>query len=186
MSDIAVTGPILDDADDFETFIDAPPTRIAGSPLEWLLHRDQRKAYPRLSRKAIDILSIPPELSDREHGLREPATWLKENGVVDSWKHPMKRTANLRKWEGISVAEVYVWLGILIYMGIHKERTTKSHWSTPQPGIQRPEHSIIKFMPYWKFQLIHRHLRPFDHSKIDETSPLPKVFQAADEWSDHI
>jgi hypothetical protein len=41
-------------------------------------------------------------------------------------------------------------------------------------------------MPYWKFQLIHRHLRPFDHSKIDETAPLPKVFQAADEWSDHI
>jgi hypothetical protein len=85
-----------------------------------------------------------------------------------------------------SVVEVYVWLGILIYMGIHKERTIKSHWGTPQPGIQRPEHSIIKFMPNWKFQLIHRHLRPFDHSKIDEIAPLPKVFQAADEWSDHI
>ena len=98
----------------------------------------------------------------------------------------MKRTASLRKWEGTSVAEVYVWLGILIYMGIHKEGTIKSHWSTPQPGVQRPEHSIIKFMPYWKFQLIHRHLRPFDHSKIDETAPLPKVFQAADEWSDHM
>jgi hypothetical protein len=113
-------------------------------------------------------------------------TWLKENGVIDSWKHPMKRTASLRKWEGTSVAEVYIWLGILIYMGIHKERTIKSHWSTPQPGVQRPEHSIIKFMPYWKFQLIHRHLRPFDHSKIDETAPLPKVFQAANEWSNHI
>ncbi|KAJ3454091.1 hypothetical protein MRS44_017985 [Fusarium solani] len=71
-------------------------------------------------------------------------------------------------------------------MGIHKERTIKSHWSTPQPGVQRPEHSIIKFMPYWKFQLIHRHLHPFDHSKIEETAPLPKVFQAADRWSDHI
>jgi hypothetical protein len=23
--------------------------------------------------------------------------WLKENGVVDSWKHAMKRTASLRK-----------------------------------------------------------------------------------------
>ncbi|KAM5350176.1 hypothetical protein ACJ41O_006681 [Fusarium nematophilum] len=41
-------------------------------------------------------------------------------------------------------------------------------------------------MPYWKFQLLHRHLRPFDHLKIDETGPLPKVFQAATEWSDHI
>ncbi|RKL12112.1 hypothetical protein BFJ70_g16336 [Fusarium oxysporum] len=43
----------------------------------------------------------------------------------------MKRTAGLRKWEGTPVAEVYVWLEILIYMGIHKERTIKSHWSTP-------------------------------------------------------
>jgi hypothetical protein len=33
-------------------------------------------------------------------------TWLKGNGVVDSWKHPMKRTASLRKWEENSVAEV--------------------------------------------------------------------------------
>ncbi|KAJ0136940.1 Uncharacterized protein HZ326_20058 [Fusarium oxysporum f. sp. albedinis] len=41
-------------------------------------------------------------------------------------------------------------------------------------------------MPYWRFQLIHRHLHPFDYSKIDETAPLPKAFQAADEWSDHI
>ncbi|RYC79113.1 hypothetical protein BFJ63_vAg18011 [Fusarium oxysporum f. sp. narcissi] len=41
-------------------------------------------------------------------------------------------------------------------------------------------------MSYWKFQLIHQHLRPFDHSKIDETTPLPKVFQTADEWSDYI
>ncbi|SCO88912.1 uncharacterized protein FRV6_13040 [Fusarium oxysporum] len=71
-------------------------------------------------------------------------------------------------------------------MGIHKERTIKSHCSTSQPDVQHPEHSINKFMPYWKFRLIHRHLRPFDHSKIDETAPLPKVFQDADEWFDHI
>ncbi|KAM5348423.1 hypothetical protein ACJ41O_008247 [Fusarium nematophilum] len=71
-------------------------------------------------------------------------------------------------------------------MGIHKEKTLKSHWSTPQPGVQRPEHPIIKFMTYDTFHLIHRHLRPFDHTKIDETLPRPKVFQAATEWSDHI
>ncbi|KAH8800696.1 hypothetical protein F5884DRAFT_534086 [Xylogone sp. PMI_703] len=49
LKDIAVTGPISDDADNFETFTNAPPTRITGSPLERWLHRDQRKAYPRLS-----------------------------------------------------------------------------------------------------------------------------------------
>ncbi|KAL6353658.1 hypothetical protein LRP88_12971 [Fusarium phalaenopsidis] len=36
------------------------------------------------------------------------------------------------------------------------------------------------------FQILHRHLRPFDYAKVDETAPLPKVFQACDEWSDHI
>jgi hypothetical protein len=113
-------------------------------------------------------------------------SWLKENDVVDSWKHPMTKDARLRAWQGTSVAEVYGWLGMLVYMGIHKEKTIKSHWSTPKPGQQRPEHSIIKFMPYWKFQILHRHLRPFDHTKIDETGPLPKVFQACDEWPDHI
>ncbi|EGU87117.1 hypothetical protein FOXB_02365 [Fusarium oxysporum f. sp. conglutinans Fo5176] len=41
-------------------------------------------------------------------------------------------------------------------------------------------------MPYWRFQLIHRYLRPFDYTKIDENAPLPKVFQAAEEWSNHI
>ncbi|KAI8683287.1 Piggybac transposable element-derived protein 4 [Fusarium sp. Ph1] len=113
-------------------------------------------------------------------------SWLKENNVVDSWKHPMTKNARLRAWQGTSVAEVYLWLGVLIYMGIHKERTIQSHWGTPKPGEQRPLHSIIKFMPYWKFHILHRHLRPFDYTKIDETAPLPKVFQACDEWSDHI
>ncbi|RKK06346.1 hypothetical protein BFJ68_g15902 [Fusarium oxysporum] len=41
-------------------------------------------------------------------------------------------------------------------------------------------------MPYWKFQILHRYLRTLDHTKIDKTGPLPKVFQACDEWSDHI
>ncbi|KAJ3454592.1 hypothetical protein MRS44_013192 [Fusarium solani] len=34
--------------------------------------------------------------------------------------------------------------------------------------------------------LVHRHLRPFDRTKYDETTPIPKVFQCVEEWSDHI
>jgi hypothetical protein len=45
---------------------------------------------------------------------------------------------------------------------------------------------VIKFIPYIKFQLLYRHLRPFDHIKIDKTEPLAKVFQGANEWSEHI
>ncbi|KAI8648048.1 hypothetical protein LRP88_03469 [Fusarium phalaenopsidis] len=114
--------------------------------------------------------------------------YLLENGVIDSWNNPLLDQSRILAWDGLSAAQVYVWLGLLIYIGIHKERTIESHWSTPKLGEQRPLHSIIKFMPLWRFQLIHRYLRPFDHTKIDETdeSNLPRVFQAAEEWSEHI
>jgi len=112
--------------------------------------------------------------------------YLLENGVVDSWNNPLHKHSTLLAWEGISTAQIYVWLGMLIYIGIHKERKLRSHWKAPRLGDQSPLHSVIKFMPYWRFQLIHRYLRPFDHTKIDENAPLPKVFQAAEEWSDHI
>ncbi|UPK96435.1 hypothetical protein LCI18_007370 [Fusarium solani-melongenae] len=43
-------------------------------------------------------------------------------------------------------------------------------------------------MPLRKFELIHRYLRLYDYTKVDETDEgnLPKVFQAVEEWSDHI
>ncbi|KAF5264454.1 hypothetical protein FOXYS1_4768 [Fusarium oxysporum] len=43
-------------------------------------------------------------------------------------------------------------------------------------------------MPLRQFQLIHRYLRTFDYTKVDERAShdLPKVFQAAEEWSQHI
>lgn len=113
-------------------------------------------------------------------------TWLKENGVIDSWNTPMERTSKLHKWEGTTVSEVLTTIGALIYMGVHKEKTIRGYWKPPKPGDQRPAHSFIKFISYNKFQLIHRHLRPFDHTKYDETAPIPKVFQCVEEWSDHM
>ncbi|EMT73933.1 hypothetical protein FOC4_g10002975, partial [Fusarium odoratissimum] len=52
--------------------------------------------------------------------------------------------------------------------------------------IQRPENPVIKFMPYCKFRLLQWQLRPFEHSKTDETASLPKAFQAPVERSRHI
>ncbi|KAM5528380.1 hypothetical protein FOXYSP1_18861 [Fusarium oxysporum f. sp. phaseoli] len=104
-------------------------------------------------------------------------TWLKEHGVIDSWNTPMERTSKLHKWEGTAVSEVLTTIGALICMGVHKEKTTRSYWKPPKPGDQRPAHSFIKFISYNKFQLIHRHLRPFDHTKYDETAPIPKIFR---------
>ncbi|KAH7465397.1 hypothetical protein FOMA001_g16900 [Fusarium oxysporum f. sp. matthiolae] len=114
LSDIAVTGPILDDADDFETFIDAPPTRITGSPLQWWLHRDQRKAYPRLSRMAIDILSIPPESSDVEShfsSARRTLSWDRESMTCEN----LAKVECVGNWmrEGIIVSKSHGGRGVI-------------------------------------------------------------------------
>ncbi|KAJ0130256.1 putative 4-hydroxy-2-oxoglutarate aldolase [Fusarium oxysporum f. sp. albedinis] len=55
-------------------------------------------------------------------------------------------------------------------------------------GDQRALHSIIKFMPLRKFELITRYFRTFDYTKLDvrDQGDLPKTFQAAEEWSNHI
>jgi hypothetical protein len=115
-------------------------------------------------------------------------SYLQENGVIDNWNTPLSEHSRILKWEGLSSATAYVWLGVVIYLGIHREISIKDHWKAPSLGDQRPLHSIIKFMPLRKFQLISRYFRTFDYTKVDirDESDLPKTFQAAEEWSDLI
>jgi hypothetical protein len=66
------------DRDCFETFVEAVPTQIDCTPLEWWCRIEQRRLHPRLSRMAIDILSIPPESAEAERtfsGARRTASW---------------------------------------------------------------------------------------------------------------
>ncbi|KAF5725211.1 ac transposable element-derived 4 [Fusarium mundagurra] len=112
---------------------------------------------------------------------------LQENGVIDNWNTPLSEHSRILKWEGLSSATAYVWLGVVIYLGIHREISI-DHWKAPSLGDQRPLHSIIKFIPLRRFQLISRYLRTFDYTKINvrDESDLPKTFQAAEEWSELI
>ncbi|ENH72260.1 hypothetical protein FOC1_g10004497 [Fusarium oxysporum f. sp. cubense race 1] len=111
-----------------------------------------------------------------------------DNGVKDSWNTPLSDHSRLHAWEGISTATAYVWLGILIYLGIYREISLEDHWKAPSLGDQRPLHPFIKFMPLQKFELITRYFRTFDHTNLDvsDERDLPKTFQAAEEWSEHI
>ncbi|ENH67766.1 hypothetical protein FOC1_g10001237, partial [Fusarium oxysporum f. sp. cubense race 1] len=111
-----------------------------------------------------------------------------ENSVIDNWNTPLSEQSRILQWEGFSTATAYVWLGVLIYLGIHRELTIEDHWKAPSLGDQRPLHSIIKFMPLHRFQLIMRYIRTFDYTKLDvsDEGDLPKTFQAAKEWSNHI
>jgi hAT family C-terminal dimerisation region len=46
-------------ADEYETYLSRDHGKIEGSALNWWLCDGQRRAWPRLSQMAIDILSIP-------------------------------------------------------------------------------------------------------------------------------
>lgn len=67
--------------DDFYCFIDMAPIDLDSmklTPLEWWCQSAQRQSYPRLSRMAITILSIPAESSEPERvfsGARRTCSW---------------------------------------------------------------------------------------------------------------
>ena len=65
-------------ADDLDAFIRVKPFAISCTPLEWWFRPEQRSKFPRLSRMAIDILSIPSESAEPERvfsGARRTASW---------------------------------------------------------------------------------------------------------------
>lgn len=85
--EIAVWEESNTDVDDFDTFIKSPPTKITCSPLLWWLNPERIKVYPRLSRMAIDVLSIPPESTDPESafsGGRRTLSWDRERMLCEN------------------------------------------------------------------------------------------------------
>ncbi|OWT42365.1 hypothetical protein VFPPC_18496 [Pochonia chlamydosporia 170] len=75
--------------DDFDSFISEAPITLAEgvTPLQWWCSDDVRTAYPRLSRMAIDILSIPAESAEPERsfsGARRTARWDRLRLLIDS------------------------------------------------------------------------------------------------------
>ena len=64
--------------DEFTAFVNATPTKIAGSPIEWWSQPDQKAAYPQLWRMAIDCLRAMPMSAASESsfsGMRRTITW---------------------------------------------------------------------------------------------------------------
>jgi hypothetical protein len=57
---------IVSSIDEYEAYTSQTPIPIDCSPLTWWLRDGQRERYPRLSKMAIDILSIPAMSADPE------------------------------------------------------------------------------------------------------------------------
>lgn len=78
MKDMEVVKPDLGIEDDFRIFVESPTFRIDCTPLQWWCRSEQRRQYPKLSRMAISILSIPAESSEPERtfsGARRSCSW---------------------------------------------------------------------------------------------------------------
>jgi hAT family C-terminal dimerisation region len=75
--ELDVIGPLAD-VDEYETYTSESPIPIDCSPLSWWLRDEQQERYPRLSKMAVDILSIPAMSADPERtfsGGRRTISW---------------------------------------------------------------------------------------------------------------
>ena len=76
--ELDVVGPATKDLDEYSSFIAKAPISIDCSPLTWWLREEQQRRYPRLSKMAIDILSIPAMSAEPERvfsGARRTTSW---------------------------------------------------------------------------------------------------------------
>ncbi|KAJ0125852.1 Uncharacterized protein HZ326_31042, partial [Fusarium oxysporum f. sp. albedinis] len=109
--------------------------------------------------------------------------------LTNSCSDGQQPQSRLLDWKPTSVAEIFVWIAILIYMRIHKEPRIEDYWRTSQLGKQQPSHPMVKWMSLRRFQLLSRVLRLFDHTTIfvaTGDSFYSRTFSRVDDWSNHI
>ncbi|KEY74866.1 hypothetical protein S7711_09810 [Stachybotrys chartarum IBT 7711] len=86
-----------------------------------------------------------------------------------------------KAWSPTSVPEIYLWLAIQIYIGLHRETCLEDYWKDSGTNGHLPSHPIIKYMTFDRFQLLSRRLRISPFSLQSQGPFLP-----CNEWSDHI
>jgi hypothetical protein len=76
-------------------------------------------------------------------------------------------------WKLMITAEIYLWLGYLVYIGIYREIRYSNYWKAPQAGQQLPVYPIAKFIPKDRFLQLQRYIRICPNSP---DSTLPKLY----------
>ncbi|KEY73241.1 hypothetical protein S7711_09855 [Stachybotrys chartarum IBT 7711] len=56
-----------------------------------------------------------------------------------------------KAWSPTSVPEIFLWLAIQIYIGLHRETRLEDHWKVSGPEGHLPTHPIIKYMTFDRF-----------------------------------
>ncbi|KAK0367484.1 hypothetical protein CLIM01_15159, partial [Colletotrichum limetticola] len=154
--------------------------------------------------RPAEVRSLPPQPLDlllEFVPARVVGRWVKWTNAAPRSARlgPVKKHSRSLKWKSVTVDEVYLFLGILIYMGLHPETKISKYWSTSQQ-TEDPIHLFTRFISRDRFQLLLRRIRIFDPAKIPASVPstagqrrgqprekqMPKVYQQVNEWSAHI
>lgn len=138
-------------------------------------HRDASISPLPLSPLALFQLFIPESLVNK---------WVKytnEAPAPGGPPSPSKTRSRKHTWKPVTADEIYLWLAILIYLGIHREKKVSSHWVVQKRAQQCPTHPIIKFITFDRFQQLLRRVRIHPHT---QTSRNP--FSRCNEWSNHL
>lgn len=93
--------------------------------------------------------------------------------------------ASLDGWTPVSLSEVYIWLAILIYIGIHTKSRIRDHWKTSKAGSMHPTSPIMKFMTFRRFAIIFRNIRIFPPFEVIENGPERMIWRVSG-WSNLI
>lgn len=118
-----------------------------------------------LPRKPIDLFRqfVPADFVGRW------AEWT--NAAPPSVKFgPPQKLSRSNRWRPTSTNEIYLFLGILIYMGLHPESQITRYWSVGQEK-EDPIHPFTRYITRDRFQILLRRLRIFDTSKVSDPGP---------------
>lgn len=104
---------------------------------------------------------------------------------------PLQENAHQNAWKKTSVAEVYLWLAVLIYMLLHREFRYNNYRRTPwttandEDGFRHlPSHPIIQYITYNRWLLLKRRLRLDDPDSIEHRVPRP--YCTVNEWANAL
>jgi hypothetical protein len=108
--------------------------------------------------------------------------WVRYTNEGPAPEGPFLQHSRNEQWRETSVAEVYLWLATLIYMGIHKESRFEDYWKTSTLERLHPKHPISQFLTYNRWLQLQRRIRIYDTENTTPKTPYDRV----DEWSQRI
>ncbi|KEY74881.1 hypothetical protein S7711_09671 [Stachybotrys chartarum IBT 7711] len=101
-------------------------------------------------------------------------------GSPGNSSYPQQPSRRGQAWSPTSVPEIYLWLAIQIYIGLHRETHLEDYWKVSGTKGHLPSHPIVKYMTFDRFQLLSRRLR------ISPFSGQQGPYRPCNVWSDHI